>query len=76
MALYSAKEAKWYRRNVERREHRFFFNRIFFFLFFILLLLPHPHFPSLLVLFPLSLSYLVLTLPPFFFVEKKKKKKR
>lgn len=24
MALYSAKEAKWYRRNVERREHRQF----------------------------------------------------
>lgn len=72
MALYSAKEAKWYRRNVERREHRFFFNRIFFYS-------PSPPSPPLPLpprSFPLSLSYLVLTLPPFFFVEKKKKKKR
>lgn len=72
MALYSAKEAKWYRRNVERREHRFFFNRIFFYS-------PSPPSPPLPLpprSFPLSLSYLVLTLPPFFFVEKKKKKRK
>lgn len=35
MALYSAKEAKWYRRNVERREHRFFLIVFFFSPFFL-----------------------------------------
>lgn len=76
MALYSAKEAKWYRRNVERREHRFFFNRIFFSPFFLF------SFSSLTPTFPLSSffsSLSVLSRPnssSLFLCGKKKKKKR
>lgn len=45
MALYSAKEAKWYRRNVERREHCQFF-------FLLLLPTPPPPHPVCFVEFP------------------------
>lgn len=49
MALYSAKEAKWYRRNVERREHlrrSFPLLPFLFFSFLFLLLLSYDFFQS------------------------------
>lgn len=72
MALYSAKEAKWYRRNVERREHRFIIFRTrhysrlllrFFFVSFPLPLRNHPTpFSSLVIhqFFFLSFSRLTI----------------
>lgn len=53
-----------------------FFLIVFFFPLFFYSPSPSPPLPLPPRSFPLSLSYLVLTLPPFFFVEKKKKKKK